>query len=159
MKIFINCVLFGLFGLVSHLAGITCTLWEFWALLLIMIFIKLINGIPEKQERKPRLKDLDIDEMHQHKVVADWDRCLSHRPNKTYWIGIAPPKGMSSTWIVKFNKKGELMDTKHTETRAQWIEGDYGDNLKLACASCGAPFEYRTSFCPDCGAKMEGADK
>ena len=36
-----------------------------------------------------------------------------------------------------------------------WIEGDYGESLKLACSSCGAPFEYRTSFCPDCGAKME----
>ncbi len=39
--------------------------------------------------------------------------------------------------------------------RAQWIEGDYGESLKLACSSCGSPFEYRTTFCPDCGAKME----
>lgn len=37
---------------------------------------------------------------------------------------------------------------------ARWIEGDYGESLKLACSACGAPFEYRTSHCPDCGAKM-----
>lgn len=52
-------------------------------------------------------------------------------------------------------KSGTATVTFQRQKKAQWIEGDYGESLKLACSSCGSPFEYRTSYCPDCGAKME----
>lgn len=50
-----------------------------------------------------------------------------------------------------FKNKADFVEVRHGE----WVEGDYGETIKLACSSCGAPFEYRTTFCPDCGAKME----
>lgn len=36
-----------------------------------------------------------------------------------------------------------------------WVEADLGPSLNIKCSVCGSPAEYRTTYCPDCGAKME----
>ena len=72
------------------------------------------------------------------------------------WRALRGKPASSITLGVEVKRCSECERCEPRE--GKWVEGDYGETLKLACSACGSPFEYRTTFCPDCGAKMKGGE-
>ena len=52
-----------------------------------------------------------------------------------------------------------IMDLPSTDRNGHWLEanGKPAEGLHdVYCSECGEMSEYRSSFCPDCGADMRG---
>lgn len=39
------------------------------------------------------------------------------------------------------------------QSEGAWVKNDHGDNI---CSCCRLPANYKSRYCPDCGAKLKG---
>ncbi len=38
------------------------------------------------------------------------------------------------------------------QSKGEWVKNDHGDNI---CSCCRLPANYKSRYCPDCGAKLK----
>lgn len=54
-------------------------------------------------------------------------------------------------WAIKEIPSAEVVERKRGEWKYQFRDSE---NEEYKCSKCGCLQEYKTNFCPDCGARM-----
>ena len=92
-----------------------------------------------------------------HVRCPECGACVWGRDTDDWSIGKMGEKQAEKSAAEAWNRRAKMKISKWIPEKSYSPRNETG--ILYVCLECGAGYEYKTNFCPSCGAKMERSEE